>query len=180
MCGLILTLSGAGETGLRSVIRATARSSLTLFLFAFTASSLARLWRTPLTSWLLRNRRYLGVSFAISHSAHMVAIAALAVEVPGFGADPFTTVFGTLAYLVILAMAATSFDRSAAWLGRSRWKRLHTVGSYYIWLIFLVTYAPEAVRGAAPAHVPGTLALVAALGLRIAAGLRTRQQATAA
>jgi len=178
MCALILALVGTGEEGLRMVIRATARTSLALFLLAFTASSARHFWQAPTTAWLLRNRRYLGVSFAVSHTVHLAAIVALATEVPGFGADPFTTIFGSLAYLVILAMTATSFDRSAAWLGRPHWKRLHTAGSYYLWLVFFVSFAPAAVQAAHPTGILAALALIAALGLRVGAG-RARLEAPA-
>ena len=91
----------------------------------------------------------------------------------------YTFFWGLLAaYLVILAMTATSFDRSAAWLGRTHWKRLHTAGGYYVWLVFFVSFAPAAVQAAHPAAIPGAVALIAALGLRVGAG-RARQQAPA-
>jgi sulfoxide reductase heme-binding subunit YedZ len=34
-------------------------------------------------------------------------------------------------------MTATSFDRTAAWIGPKAWRVLHTVGAYYIALSFL-------------------------------------------
>ena len=42
------------------------------------------------------------------------------------------------AYLFIAAMAATSFDRSAAWLGPRKWRLLHLVSGWYIWISFAV------------------------------------------
>jgi len=38
------------------------------------ASSLRRLWPTPASAWLLRNRRWLGLSFATAQATHLVAI----------------------------------------------------------------------------------------------------------
>jgi hypothetical protein len=38
--------------------------ALPFFLVAFTASSLATLWRSRRTRWLLSNRRYFGLAFA--------------------------------------------------------------------------------------------------------------------
>ena len=35
-------------------------------------------------------------------------------------------------------MAATSFDRTAAWLGPRKWRLLHLVGGWYIWISFAV------------------------------------------
>ena len=74
MSVLILGLEGSGEAGLRMLMRATARTSLALFGAAFAASSLRSLWPTPATGWLLRQRRYLGLSFAFSHALHALAI----------------------------------------------------------------------------------------------------------
>ena len=72
--GLILALVGSDEPGLRMAIRATARTSVVFFTLAFAASALRRRWPNAATSWLLRNRRQLGVSFASSHAIHLVMI----------------------------------------------------------------------------------------------------------
>jgi sulfoxide reductase heme-binding subunit YedZ len=42
------------------------------------------------------------------------------------------------AYLFIAAMAAISFDRTAAWLGPRNWRLLHLFGAWYIWISFAV------------------------------------------
>ena len=42
------------------------------------------------------------------------------------------------AYLFLAAMTATSFDRTAAWLGPRPWRLLHLVGGWYIWISFAV------------------------------------------
>src|SRR5215469_7198004 len=55
---------------LQYAVRATARTSFILFLAAFTASSLAKLVPSLLTWALVRERRYLGLSFAFSHLLH--------------------------------------------------------------------------------------------------------------
>src|SRR5207244_2311604 len=78
MAAAILAVAGAGPDGIRVLIRATARTSVVLFSAAFVASSLARTAPGPATRWLLVNRRYVGVSFAVSHLAHFLAILALA------------------------------------------------------------------------------------------------------
>lgn len=52
--------------GVRSAIRATARSSFVLFLIAFTASAFAVLVPSPLSKALVRERRFIGLAFAFS------------------------------------------------------------------------------------------------------------------
>jgi sulfoxide reductase heme-binding subunit YedZ len=173
----ILFYQGFTEAGLRMVIRATARTSLFLFLLAFSASSLRRLWRHAATAWLLRNRRYLGVSFAVSHFLHLGAIVALAQRFPHpfmeQSAQPLVLIGGGLGYLLIAAMVATSFDRSAAWLGARRWRILHTVGNYWVLAIFANSYLGRALRE--PAYLPAMLGIVLALGLRVIVYLRRKQ-----
>lgn len=166
---------GGGIDGVRSAIRTTARTSIILFLLAFTASSVAALVPTPFTRWQQRNRRYLGLAFAISHLFHAIVIVLL------FRADTrlFWTltnvvgvVSGSIAYAFIFAMAATSFDRTARWLGPRNWRILHLFGSWYIWLIFLVAFGRRI-----PLNrnywIP-VVALLAAAALRITAAQRRR------
>ena len=129
--------------GIRMVIRFTARSSLLLFCLAFGAAALARLWPQPWTRWLLRNRRYIGVSFAASHGLHAMAIAAFAAMDPaGFAAatNLGSEVFGGIGYAVIIAMTVTSFDRTARLLGPRAWRLLHLAGGYYLWVQFMVAF----------------------------------------
>jgi len=134
---LILLIHGINEQGMRVAIRATARTSCLLFLSAFVASTLRRIWSSKLTEWLRTNRRYLGVSFAVSHAYHALAIIGLAIATAEDAVQ--TDHGGNLGYFLIIAMTATSFRSTAAWLGHRAWQILHTVGMYYLWLAF--TYA---------------------------------------
>jgi hypothetical protein len=161
----IVAVLGTGEQGMRFLIRASALTSLLFFSAAFSASSAEKIWRAPWSRWLLTNRRHLGVSFAVSHTIHLVAIIALArVLGDEFEIDTTTLVAGSLAYVFLYLMTATSFDRSAAWLGRRAWLVLHRTGAYYLWFVFFVTYLPSATQSAV--YVPHVLLLLAALGLR--------------
>ena len=129
--------------GIRMVIRFTARSSLLLFCLAFGAAALARLWPNAWTRWLRRNRRYIGVSFATSHGLHAAAIAAFAVQDPaGFATatNLASYVLGGIGYGIIVAMTATSFDRTAQAIGPRAWRILHLGGGYYLWFQFMVSF----------------------------------------
>lgn len=129
--------------GVRLVIRLTARTSLALFLLAFTASALVRLYPSPFTRWLRGNRRHVGVAFAISHVVHLAAIIALARLDYGVFlqlTNIVAYVGGGLAYLFIVLMTATSFDRTAALIGPRAWHWLHMTGMWYIWLSFALNF----------------------------------------
>ena len=179
MTALLLGIYGTDEAGIRVMIRATARTSVVLFTAVFTASSAVHLWPRPLTKWMLRNRRYLGLSFAVSHTVHLLFIIYAAAVVGFLQVNSVALIGGGLAYVFIAAMAATSFDGAVTWLGRRHWQRLHTVGTYYIWLIFLQTYLPRMLAGIA--YVPVTLLLVGGLMVRLLAHRRAaRRPASAA
>jgi methionine sulfoxide reductase heme-binding subunit len=141
------------------------------------ASAACSLRPTPLTKWLLRNRRQLGVSFAVSQLAHLAFIAVL---VTSYGHSfwsrvALTTIAGGgVGYVFTAAMALTSFDRTAAWLGRARWKALHKAGMYVMFGIFLFTYAPRYTR---PSYAAFTVLLLLALALRIVAKQRRARRA---
>jgi sulfoxide reductase heme-binding subunit YedZ len=171
----VLGALGTGEEGTRAMIRTTAQISLALFSTAFAASALYT--RRPggtVVKWIRANRRYLGVSFALSHTLHLVFLIRLGQVSREFVEHLSLVVLiaGGLGYVFLFAMAATSFDRTAAWLGPRRWRLLHGVGMYYLWLVFFQSYAPRA--AASPGYAPFALLLVAVLGLRLWAALRRR------
>ena len=160
----ILLTNDINESSFRIAIRFTARSSCILFLAAFCASSLRKLSSNPVTNWLLSNRRYLGLSMAISHGFHAVAIAGVAILTSenmvrdNHGAN--------LGYLFILLMTITSFKRPAAILGRRNWKILHTTGMYYLWLSFTIAFS-ERLNELWLIYLPFITLLILALILRL-------------
>jgi DMSO/TMAO reductase YedYZ heme-binding membrane subunit len=156
--------------GVRMVIRFTARSSLVLFCLAFGAAALARLWPNAWTRWQRRNRRYLGLSFAASHAIHAVAIVVFAKMDPaGFAeaTSPASYIFGGIGYAVIIAMSATSFDRTAALIGPRAWRALHLAGGYYLWFQFMVSFGKRV--PAMPAYAAFLIPLLAVMALRMLA-----------
>ncbi|MET4210334.1 hypothetical protein [Bradyrhizobium sp. LA2.1] len=156
--------------GVRMVIRFTARSSLLLFCLAFSAAALARLWPNAWTRWQRRNRRYLGLSFAASHAIHAVAIVAFARMDPAGFAEATSAasyIFGGIGYAFIIAMSATSFDRTAALLGPQAWRVLHLVGGYYLWFQFMVSFGKRV--QAMPLYGAFLIPLFAVMALRLIA-----------
>jgi hypothetical protein len=172
-----LVVLGIGEDGIRQVVRTSAQTSVLLFSAAFAASSLFQLRRTPVTRWLLANRRYIGVSFGVSHYFHLAALVALGQVSQAFVDDlnAVTLIGGGMAYVFLTAMVATSFDRTAAALGPLWWGRLHKVGGYYIWGIFFQSYLPRMLMTSFAYALPVVL-LVGAMGLRLYTGWQARRR----
>jgi DMSO/TMAO reductase YedYZ heme-binding membrane subunit len=176
---LLAAGGGTDEAGLRVLVAGSARISVVLFLLVFVAAPARRFWQNDATRWLLRNRRYLGVSFGIAHFIHLFDIALLALLLgDAFEIDAATLYGGGLAYVLLAAMMATSSDRSARWLGPRYWKWLHRAGLYWLWFIFMQSYTGRAVQ--MPEFVPLAAAVWGALGLRIAAWRARRARAGAA
>lgn len=173
-----LAVLGVGEEGYRFGVRWTGRASTFLFALTFAASSAVRVWKTPSTAWLRRNRRYLGVSFAGSQAVHLLGLVGLASGSAEFrgGVTPETLVVGGLAYVFTFAMAATSSDAAVRRLGPS-WHRLHRIGGWWICVVLLITVVPPMGRDPLAAFLG--LCMIAAVGLRFVTGLSARAQATA-
>jgi len=90
---------------------------------------------TPLRQWsgltaLARLRRMLGLFTAFYAALHFLAYAAFDMGlvwgdiVRDVAKRPFILV-GTAAFVLLLPLAATSFNRAVRWLGAARWQALH-------------------------------------------------------
>jgi methionine sulfoxide reductase heme-binding subunit len=172
----LASMRGFEVDGVRMVIRYTARTSLLLFCLAFSASASHRLWSNAFTRWQGRNRRYLGLSFAVSHLIHLIAIVGFAVMAPPLfreATSPASFIFGGIGYGFIIALAATSFDRTAHAIGPRAWRILHTSGVYYLWFQFTVSFGMRV--PAMPNYAWFLLPLLAVMALRVMAALQARE-----
>ncbi|WP_164115121.1 hypothetical protein [Sphingorhabdus sp. Alg239-R122] len=159
--------------------RWTARAALPLFLIAYLASSLVRLWPGALTKTILKRRRQWGLGFALAHTIHL---GALLVNILLYRPrEPETLVAGSLAYAMIYVMALTSNSWSVRKFGKW-WRRIHKTGIHYIWFIFTASYAGRIFHEDPGYHPEGralTAVMLAALAVRITAwwrGSKARQR----
>ena len=172
--GLVLS-DGASKDVLRQFVRISAASSFVLFLLLFVSSAVEKFWPSAFSDWLRRNRRYLGLSFAVSHLLHGVALLMLL----RFGSAYFlsivrwdTIILGGLAYLVVLFMVVVSLAPGS--FANKTWVRpAFAVGMYYLWLIFVATFAERSLES--PRYLPYLGITLAALLLRVVAAFRRDQ-----
>ncbi|EPQ8855584.1 TPA: ferric reductase-like transmembrane domain-containing protein, partial [Pseudomonas aeruginosa] len=179
MTALVLALQAQPVEGLRSAIRATARSSFALFLAAFLASSLATLVPGPGTRALLRERRYLGLAFAFSHAVHALLILAywkLFPETFWSGRSVAANIPGSIGYLFILLLTLTSFRTPARLLGPRAWKALHSTGTWVLAGIFCLSFFKRIPMGGWYVLAFATIfsAIVLKLTAKLAVRLRRR------
>ncbi|MBM4242659.1 MAG: hypothetical protein FJ148_02440 [Deltaproteobacteria bacterium] len=160
--------------GWQLAARYTARLAFPIFLAAFVAGPWHRLRPGAASRWLLRHRRAVGLAFATVFAAHLVSLVTFNVLERTLPVPP-TLVVGGGALVVAALMAATSNDAAVRRLGAKRWGRLHTVGMWWLWLVFTITYGGR-LAGSPDFFALFALACVAAVVLRVA-GRRRRTPA---
>lgn len=172
LMGSVLVWGGYASM-LPHVLKPTAWLAFLLFIMAFTASSIQISFKSSYGRWAMKNRRYLGLSFALVHFVHAgLVLSNLALTEASRTVGELSG--GGLAYVFLGLMALTSNNASVRKLGAKNWKRLHKLGSYYIWLIFVARSIKEL-----PDNLPsgGVIAVVGltALMFRISAWRKLRK-----
>lgn len=158
--------------GWRLAARWTARVGFPVFLIAYSASALARLWPELFTG-VARDRRWWGLGFAASHTVHLLALV-MFLRVSGETRPMPVLLFAGGAYAIMFAMALTSTPAAMRALGRN-WQRLHAVGIHWLWVVFFASYLGRTMKpeSAMAGRMGVTLALTALL-LRVAAWMKAR------
>jgi DMSO/TMAO reductase YedYZ heme-binding membrane subunit len=156
--------------GMEYVILRSVRCALPLFLLAFTASSLAILWPSGTTRWLLSNRRYFGLAFAFGMAWHLSFVGYTELSF-GINLRALPLTADLVGFMFLIAMTLTSFRWSARRLGPANWRRLHKAGAYAIWLLTLYIYQGGARSHQDLFHFATLGVLLAAGGVRVAAWL---------
>jgi len=124
-------------------LRLTGRLALALFIASFGASTFNRIFKTNWARFLLTNRRYLGVSTAITLWLHFSVILMLIGFESGWKDTnaPFLILApGTVTFILIGLMGLTSNNIAQQRLGRTNWKRLHLAGGYAALFAFIFEY----------------------------------------
>ena len=169
-----LALQASLQSGLdpaenwRLATRWTARAGFFLLILTYSASSLYRLWPNGATKALLRDRRWWGLGFAACHTIHLFTFLNF-FRVTGEPIPTPVLIGGGLGYVLLYAMALTSNRTAMMTLGKN-WKRLHSIGIHYLWLIFAFDYISRSFRPETRVmDIAFSAIALGALGLRIAA-----------
>lgn len=169
--------------GLQFMIRYTVRFSMPLFLLTFCASSLALLWKTRATRWLMTHRRELGVAFAYAFTWQMVFILWLAADHTDYFMKSFmsteTALVGIAGYGTLYLLTLTSFRAVSRHLKTWQWRLLHKGGVYVLAYFFAYAYVKNLLFVHAPWQSTLGVLFIVALLLRCAAWLTKRRRARA-
>lgn len=171
LVALIVAIYGTGEPGIRLWLKVTGRTDTIPFAAAFVASPLHQILPSTSSAWLVKNRRFLGISFALQHLLlHLPAV----IWFLAIATLPSAQIaIAGLAYVLIAAMLVTSFETPARWLGHQRWKILHKTGLFYVMFVFIATFLPKAANDPIT-YAPFVTLLLSAVILRIVAFMRRK------
>jgi sulfoxide reductase heme-binding subunit YedZ len=162
-----------------TMIRLSVQLASPWVFLAFVATPMMQLFPGNLSKWLLRNRRYLGLSFAAGFGWQAVFIVVLLAlhnayywQVLHNDIDLFLRM---ASYVFLFALTITSFFPVRRKMRPENWRWLHLAGIWYFWAAIWASYAPMALSSDAKSIdvVYTVIGLVAVL-LRIAAYQRTR------
>jgi len=150
-------------------LRVTARISAVFLASSFASSALRQLWPSPLTTGMAARRHSFTMLFALSHTFHLVGIAALVSLVPerfsSMSALP-TFVFGGLGYALIYYSAVMAFARRKT--PELRDSNLQTAVLYILWTVFTLAFV-LGMRNHAWIYAPLVLMMLFALVARVRA-----------
>ena len=127
-----------------SMIQLSVRHAVPLLFVAFAASSVQVLFPGPFGRWLLRNRPFIGLSFAAAMGWQLIFILWLVtIHTEYYVNEVYVlsdVVEGVSSYIFLIAMVLTSFKFGRRHLTPRQWKLLHTTGIYWLWCYAWIVY----------------------------------------
>ena len=165
---LCVAVSGIGQQGTASGLRATAVLALPFLVGAYVAPALAVLWPGRLSYWLLARRRTFGLAFSAVFAVHLVLIARFLSLPPDPPPRQLGLILGFVAYTLLLGMTLTSIGRIAGTTGAARVRLLRQVGEQWVFAVFTLTLINGALRHSGFWLVPLTI-VIAAYAMRFRA-----------
>ena len=168
---VVAFLIAPGDASLRSAepagflllwTRYSAHLAFAFLIVAFSASTLKRVRKNAVSTYLMRHRRQVGLGFATAHFAHLTALSLYLTGLDGFSVDTSTAVAG-FGYVVLLALTLTSNDWSAKQMGPVTWRRLHTTGINILMLYFFVAFSAKLLTEGDAIYTVYTMAMALAV-----------------
>jgi len=148
MCAVIIVemsrVDLSAAAGVSDMIGFSVRFAAPIIFLVVAISSLQILFPGPVPVWLLRNRKYIGLCFAVAMAWQGTFIAMMS----NIHRDHyFENVFylrdeleGSTGYLFLAAMVVTSFRFGSRLLSSQQWKVLHKTALYFLWAYPFSTY----------------------------------------
>ncbi len=120
------------------------RLSVPFIYLVVAASALPVLFPGVFSTWLLRNRKFIGLCFAVAMAWQGLFIYIMSTFHRGYY---FEEIFylrdeleGSTGYIFLTAMVVTSFEFGRRYLDQQQWKLLHRSGVYFLWAYPFAVY----------------------------------------
>jgi hypothetical protein len=144
---MVYSMMGTELTNARaisSMIELAVRCAVPLLFVAFAASSVNVLFPGPLGRWILRNRKFIGLSFAAAMAWQLFFILWMVTQHTEYYLEEVyalsDVIEGVGGYLLLIAMVLTSFKFGRSRLTARQWKLLHKSGIYWLWMYAWIAY----------------------------------------
>ena len=123
--------------GVSEMISFSVRWAVPFIFLVVAASALPVLLPGPIPTWFLRNRKYVGMCFAVAMAWQGLFIFMMSnfhrsyyFEEVYYLRDELE---GSTGYLFLAAMVLTSFRFGRKYMDQKQWKLLHRSGMYFLW-----------------------------------------------
>ncbi|MEM8684902.1 MAG: hypothetical protein AAGF72_15835 [Pseudomonadota bacterium] len=135
-------LSSPGD--ISHMIAYSVRWSVPFIYLVVAASALPVLFPGEFSRWCLRNRKYIGLMFAMAMAWQGLFIFMTSSLHTDYYYDEVyllrNELEGSSGYLFLAAMVITSFRFGRRWLSNTQWKVLHRSGMYFLWAYPMAVY----------------------------------------
>jgi len=133
---LMGTDMSTGE-GVSSMIGYSVRFAVPFIFLVVAASSVQILFPGPFPMWWLRNRKYIGLCFAVAMAWQGFFIFLMSNFFSNYYYEDVyllrDELEGSIGYLFLPAMVVTSFNFGRKYLSPKQWKLIHKSGIYFLW-----------------------------------------------
>jgi DMSO/TMAO reductase YedYZ heme-binding membrane subunit len=123
--------------GVSSMIGFSVRFAVPFIFLVIAASSVQILFPGPFPMWWLRNRKYIGMCFAVAMAWQGLFIFMMSIFYRDYYyGDVYLLrdeIEGSIGYIFLFAMVVTSFNFGRKHLTPQQWKLLHKTSIYFLW-----------------------------------------------
>ena len=143
---LVETMSAdlSAAQDISALIGYSVRFAVPLIFIVTATSALQTLFPGPGPAWLLRNRKFIGLCFAVAMAFQGAFIGVMSSVYSDYYYEEIfffrDELEGSTGYLFLTAMVLTSFGFGRKRLSLEQWKLLHTSGLYFLWAYPFSTY----------------------------------------
>lgn len=144
---MVIAVSGkdlSSAKGVSSMIQVSVRCAVPLLYLAFAASSVQVLFPGTFGRWFLRNRKFIGLSFAAAMGWQLFFILWMVTIHRDYYIEEVyvlrDAIEGVVAYLFLFAMTVTTFSFARKRLKPRHWKLLHKTGIYFLFAYAFAVY----------------------------------------